>query len=171
MAKTSHHHLKAILAAGLGWLVPGAGHAIIGRPKRAIIIFITIGATFWAGMAMGGVMTCDLRYERWWAIAEMLTGVHGLVAWRRQANVYQAVDAELGSPQPGDIQARPTDRRMAADVYLARRGVALVYPVAAAARAYAGVAGLLNLLCMFDAGALVLMGVSGEPRSNERRKD
>ena len=157
--KTSPNFL---LAAVLAWLVPGAGHAYIGRTKRGLIIFFTIGATFWAGIAMGGVLTCDARYERWWFAAEMMTGTHGLVGWHRQNQLYRDVDDKppLASPERG---GRPGERRMILDSKLAERNVALVYPVDIAARAYAGVAGLLNLLCIFDAATLALMGVTGEP--------
>mgnify|MGYP000853354412 CR=1 FL=1 len=37
------------------------------------------------------------------------------------------------------------------------------YHVDNVARAYAGIAGLLNLLCIFDATILALMGRFGEP--------
>jgi len=153
-----------ILAAVLAWLVPGAGHAFLGRTKRGLIIFVTIGVTFWAGVAMGGVMTSDARYEPWWFSAESLTGIHGLVGWARQAKVYRQVDAEIGSPPSTDAPGgRPDRYRMQVDLFLARRKIDLVYPVAIAALAFAGVAGLLNLLCIFDAAALALLGVHGEP--------
>ena len=84
VSKRSGHKPLALVALVLAWLVPGTGHAYVGRPVRAIIIFATIGATFWAGVAMGGIMTVDRQNQRWWFAAEMLTGIHGLVGWRRQ---------------------------------------------------------------------------------------
>jgi hypothetical protein len=164
MANKLKPELSAIIAAGLAWLVPGAGHAFLGRGKRGIIIFLTIAATFWAGVAMGGTMTCDSRYERWWFITQTFTGVHGLVGWQRQKSVYDRIDAELdptGGVAPG---RRPNERRMDTDGILVRDNIAVVYPVASAARAYSGVAGLLNLLCIFDAACLGLLGVSGEKK-------
>ncbi|HDZ22584.1 hypothetical protein LCGC14_0284040 [marine sediment metagenome] len=162
MAKKKTSPPNFLLAAVLAWLVPGAGHAYIGRTKRGLIIFFTIGATFWAGIAMGGVLTCDARYERWWFAAEMMTGTHGLVGWYRQNQTYRDVDNKL-SMAPPDRGGRPGERRMLIDSKLAEDNVALVYPVDIAARAFAGVAGLLNLLCIFDAATLALMGVTGEP--------
>lgn len=153
-----------ILAAVLAWLVPGAGHAYLGRTKRGLIIFVTIGATFWAGVAMGGVMTSDARYEPWWFSAESLTGIHGLVGWARQAKIYRQVDAEIGPPPSANTpDGRPGRYRMQVDLFLAKRKIDLVYPVGIAALAFAGVAGLLNLLCVFDAATLALLGVHGEP--------
>ncbi len=167
MAKKLKPEIAVFLAAGLAWLVPGAGHAFLGRGKRGIIIFVTIAATFWAGVAMGGAMTCDARYERWWFITQMFSGVHGLVGWHRQKAVYQRVDPQLdpvGHPSAG---RRPNPRRMDTDRILIKDNLAVVYPVASAARAYSGVAGLLNLLCVFDAACLALLGVSGEPKRRD----
>ena len=164
MANNLKPELKAIVAAGLAWLVPGAGHAFLGRGKRGIIIFVTIAVTFWAGVAMGGKMTCDARYERWWFITQTFTGVHGLVGWQRQKSVYDRIDAQLAPTEGIGDGRRPDQRRMATDQILTRDDLAVVYPVASAARAYSGVAGLLNLLCIFDAACLGLLGVSGEKK-------
>jgi hypothetical protein len=53
------------------------------------------------------------------------------------------------------------------DEVFSRWGVALVNPADTVARAYSGTAGLLNLLCMFDALMLALMGKVGEPARRE----
>lgn len=147
---------QALLAAALAWLVPGAGHVYLGRRTRGIIIFLAIGATFWIGVAMGGVMTVDSRNERWWFVADMFTGVHGLVSWQRQERVWQQ---ELGEGAAAVETADPS----VMDKKLHQAGLALVAPTDTVARAFAGVAGLLNLMCVFDATMLSLMGVRGEP--------
>ena len=92
----------ALLVFLLAWLIPGAGHAYVGRPVRAGIIFTVIAATFWSGVAIGGVMTVDYENERWWFAAELLTGLHGIVGWHRQRMVYRelAADSEVGPPPP-----------------------------------------------------------------------
>ena len=38
----------------LGWLVPGAGHLLTGRWVRALLLFASITAMFWLGLAMQG---------------------------------------------------------------------------------------------------------------------
>ena len=38
----------------VGWLVPGAGHLMSGRWVRALLLFLSIGAMFWLGIAMQG---------------------------------------------------------------------------------------------------------------------
>jgi len=157
--KVKSSNVSAVLALFLGWIVPGAGHVYIGRVKRGIILFVTITATFWSGVAIGGVMTMDYEKERWWFAAEMLAGVHGLVGWQRQRAVYQEIDEKLLSDD-GTVWAA---RDAHVDKQLAERKIALVAPADTVARAYAGVAGLLNLMCMFDALMLGLMGRAGEP--------
>jgi hypothetical protein len=164
----------------LAWLVPGAGHAYIGRGQRGIILFIAISATFWAGIAMGGTMTVDRPYEPWWFTAQMLTGVNGLIGWYRQDQVYRqltrdedvaALAGRIQNPdwRPGDpIKLRPTsprpdDLQMLVDKKLDERKLAVANPTAGVARAYSGVAGMLNLLCIFDVLLLCLMGKGPEP--------
>ncbi|MCY2931450.1 MAG: hypothetical protein NTV86_18565 [Planctomycetota bacterium] len=139
----------------LAWLVPGAGHVYTGRMARGIIIFLVIGATFWAGVAMGGVKTVDHQAERYWFYAQMVTGVHGLAGWQRQRYAQAAIDKD---PMKYANPASPDN-------------LALVAPVDTVARAYSGVAGLLNLLCIFDATILALMGSSGEPPRGSRDED
>ncbi len=162
-----------IVALLLAWLVPGAGHVYLGRLYRGLIIFVIVSAIFWAGIAMGGVLTMDYRSERWWFVAQVLTGVHGLVGWQRQRNVYEDMDARVANDEEFIAASRPyVEAREWSTVaalqqeytakLLAKNDLALVAPTDTVARAYAGVAGLLNLLCIFDALLLSLMGVSGE---------
>jgi TM2 domain-containing membrane protein YozV len=154
----------AFVALFLAWLVPGAGHVYLGRTRRGVIIFLVIGATFWSGVAMGGVMTVDYHNERWWFAAQMLTGVNGLVGWRRQQKVYAdlATDSRIG--QAPNAEPDRTHWAIAVDKKLAEKNLALVAPTGTIARAYAGVAGLLNLMCIFDAVMLSLLGTTGEAK-------
>ena len=150
-----------MLALLLAWLVPGAGHMYLGRYVRGLILLLTISGLFWSGVAMGGVLTVDYEAERWWFIADMFAGVHGLVSYYRQKNVYEALRRD-----PEVVQsAGPTEAVI--DKRLNDKGLALVHPVDNIARAYAGIAGLLNLLCMFDAAVLALMGRFGEDKFEE----
>jgi hypothetical protein len=38
----------------VGWLVPGAGHLLTGRWIRALLLFVSIAAMYWLGIAMQG---------------------------------------------------------------------------------------------------------------------
>ena len=174
-----------LAALVLAWLVPGAGHVYIGRTVRGVIIFVSIAALFWTGIAVGGVMTVDREYERWWFAADMLTGVHGLSAWRMSERVYGQLDARLAGEGQYQQQMDAVRRRPRADqqavrrpyilALLTKRELNLIEPAETIARAYAGVAGLLNLLCIFDAVVLALMGAGREPAprraGGQRRSD
>lgn len=172
MARRPHRNYLMCLVAGiLAWLVPGAGHVYLGRTFRGIILCICINGLFWAGVALGGVFTVEPLRQRWWFAAQMCTGVSGVAAWRHQERFRRAVTGRLGlsaTPAPG--QAREwwdTYNRALAD-----ENLALVYPADAVARAYAGVAGMLNLMCIFDAVMLALAGRLGEPgRKKNPRQD
>ncbi|MCD6304554.1 MAG: hypothetical protein J7M21_06295 [Planctomycetes bacterium] len=143
------------VALVLACAIPGAGHAYLGRLKRGIIIFVTITALFWSGVAVGGVLTVDSHRERWWFVAQMFTGIHGLVGWQREKRAY----AELRNVPGGSLDER-----------LKNAGIALVAPADTVARAYSGVAGLLNLMCIFDALMLSVMGRAGESPPGRRNR-
>jgi len=112
-------------------------------------------------MAIGGVMTVDYYNARWWFVADMVTGVHGLTGWYRQKQVYSEISREsFGSEDEiaGRIAPPVLDQK------LQEKGLALSdSPADNIARSYAGIAGMLNLLCIVDALMLSLMGIRGEP--------
>lgn len=151
----------------MAWLIPGAGHVYVGRIWRGVIIFVTISSLFWAGMALGGIMTVDVETERWWFVADMFTGLHGLAGWYRSNKLAAAYakDRTIGDPVPPE-SSQALVRREAVEERLAAEGLALVAPTETVARTYAGVAGLLNLMCVFDALVLSLIGVHGECRNS-----
>jgi TM2 domain-containing membrane protein YozV len=194
MPKEIKRSTNPLLALVLAWLVPGAGHFYLGRPVRGAIIFVVIGATFWVGVAVGGVLTVDYYNSRGWFVAQMCTGAHGLYGWHRQKNVYEPVFTDiaekmkdsnpkittqgvislfmLGTSESRD-SANPGTIRDAVlvvgevDAALQKQGVAMLYPTENVARAYSGVAGMLNLLCIIDAMVLSFMGTYGEPEPSD----
>jgi hypothetical protein len=155
----------------LAWVVPGAGHLYLRKPVRGLVIFFAIGLTFWAGIAMGGAMTLYSEGDAWWWFAaDMLTGAHGMVALKVHQREFEPALAEAKSRFAKEGYARLSDSQQENEAYqqliaqeLEKRRLALVSPGDTVARAYSGVAGLLNLLCVFDALMLGLMGRVGEP--------
>jgi TM2 domain-containing membrane protein YozV len=158
--KTAKNPPMAALAVLLAWLVPGLGHVYMGRVARGIVIMVAVSATFWAGMGLGGAMTVDPQNERWWFIADMFTGVQGVGAWQYEQRTLNDVIAKNDLPADAAINPRYIYNL---DQVLQQKGIALVTPVETIARAYSGVAGLLNLLCIFDVLMLCLMGEHTEP--------
>lgn len=153
----------ALVAGVLAWVIPGAGHILLHRTLRGLIIFVCITGLFWAGVGVGGVFTVDPLHEHWWFLGQMCTGASGGIAWARQQRERQAITAKLGIPPlpvPGTRGAESWGK-----IYgdaLVRDKLALVCPADGVARAYSGIAGMLNLLCIFDAILLGLMGKMGE---------
>ena len=154
-----------VVAAVLAWIMPGAGHLYLRRRARGLVVLVTITLLFWGGVALGGAMTVSSQAEPWWFAADMLTGVHGLAGWQHQQRVYARVYQETmqKAAKEGRWPESPYARADLVEKELARQKLALVPPVDTAARAFSGVAGLLNLLCIFDALMLALMGRAGEP--------
>lgn len=175
-----HSGVDWLIASALAWLLPGMGHVFLGRARRGIIICITVSAIFWSGIAIGGVMTVDSRYEKWWFYAQMLNGTSGVISWLRSESEFKTLEsmpemqeiisetlyvrAGMGfktknasriSPSP---TGRPDELQMAVDSKLAQEGIALTCPGEDIARAYTGIAGLLNLLCIFDVFILAILG-------------
>jgi len=152
-----------VLAGLLAWLAPGTGHWYLGRPVRAVVLFVTIHAMFWSGVAIGGVFTVNPRDETWWCRAQLCTGASGLVGFYRQKREYDRI---VGQARAAPDQQTAT-RQSLADAVVelqARQRLALVPPASGLAYVLSGVAGMLNLMCIFDAIMLSLMGRFGEPR-------
>jgi hypothetical protein len=54
--------IQLILAALAGWLVPGAGHWLLGMRKKAVLYLVLILGTFLAGLVVSEFHAVD--YER-----------------------------------------------------------------------------------------------------------
>ncbi len=180
MAKTTKPNILTICLTGLlAWVIPGAGHVFLGRTVRGLIICICINGLFWAGVAFGGVFTVEPLGQKWWFAAQMCTGVSGAAGWVRQERYRRKVTAEFDNP---NLRAPTPTRRdlgrgdlapewwAAYNYALAAEGVNLNYPADTVARAYSGVAGMLNLMCIFDAILLAAMGSFGEPPPQAKPK-
>ena len=42
------------LVAGLGWLLPGAGHVLVGVPRKTMVFLVALVGMTWLGLAFGG---------------------------------------------------------------------------------------------------------------------
>jgi len=129
------------VAGPLAWLIPGAGHWYLGMKARGVILFVTIAAMFWTGVAIGGVRTTvDPQKNMHWFMGEICTGGHAILA--------VAINNAMNWPEDS------FDKRS----YLKSRDIGVVY---------AGVAGLLNLLAIFDATVRSMSGQRTEEESEE----
>lgn len=114
-------------AAVLAWLVPGAGHYLLGHRGLAAVFFVAITFSYWTGVAVGGVKTSvDPQENRWLFLAELGIGSYtaGCLAWSNALPTYPPDE-----PSP----------------YVS------YYPESDVAQIYLAVAGLLNVLAILDA--------------------
>jgi hypothetical protein len=63
-------YFSTVLAS---WLIPGAGHWILGRRAQAVILFAALNATFWIGQYLG-----DFR--------PVNRAIHNIVFWGQVGN-------------------------------------------------------------------------------------
>ncbi|HOA74063.1 MAG TPA: hypothetical protein PL151_04855 [Phycisphaerae bacterium] len=72
---------RMIIAALATWLVPGAGHLLIGDRVRGIAFLVTITLTFWTGVAIGGVKNTVSPVDRTlWFAGQICAGGHSFAA-------------------------------------------------------------------------------------------
>lgn len=163
--------LAPLIAGMLAWIVPGAGHIYMRRTLRGVIIFVCVNGLFWTGVGIGGTFTVEPLRQRWWFAAQMCAGVSGLAGWHRQEQHRKAITSnpayfpnpQLRTPTPPLVSELRAKWWEMYSLAMARDGTALTYPADTVARAYSGVAGLLNLMCVFDAVMLAMLGRFGEP--------
>lgn len=127
-AESSSALLRIPLAGVLAWLVPGAGHLLIGERTRGMVFLVVITLTFWTGVVVGSIQgTVAPHSRKLWFMAQIGTGGNALAAY----GLHKIVAPESAvSSTPIAI-----GNWLSAEV-----GVH-----------YTGVAGLLNLLVIMDA--------------------
>ncbi len=133
MAKAQEHAAVQMPLAGLlSWILPGLGHLYLGHRARGLILLITICATFWTGIFIGGsAATVNPHSRKAWFIAQLGTGGNTLAAYALTASTLRRL-----TPAPAE-DSPFLGHWLSADV-----GVH-----------YTGIAGLLNLLVILDAMA------------------
>jgi hypothetical protein len=134
---TQHYDggVKGYLAIALGWLIPGAGHWLLGDRKRGILFFLAIHALFLSGLLLGGVLVLNRPDEQLWNYSQMMAGWPSIVGDKIKADHF-----------PDDADHPSGYAPMIED----------------AAGAYCGIAGMLNLLVLVD--LFLLISGDQEPR-------
>jgi hypothetical protein len=131
---------RTALAIAVAWLVPGAGHAMLGRFRRGVFFFVLIGASFTLGLAHDGRLSLysprDAFLTGLQVIANVGVGPADMVA---RIGVY----GEPAYALPETSHPRYPHR---ADTFRNRQRSA----VSAYGTAYLWTAGLMNLLLLLD---------------------
>jgi hypothetical protein len=126
--------VRSIQAGLLSWLVPGAGHFLLGQRGLGLVCFIAITFVYFTGLAFGGVKdSVNPITNRWLFLAELGVGGYTLPSWV----ACRTVEQHLASAQ---------QRGEAIDI----APYSSYYPEADVATIYLATAGLLNLLVILD---------------------
>jgi hypothetical protein len=160
------------LAIILAWAVPGLGHLLVGEKGRGILFAVVIHGLFALGMIIGGIRAINPPDQPIWTYTQYLTGWPMLVAarvekdWMPQANQHGSKfdqlmqEYESQRPTPADDGQIP-QRQAYAQKMFAKYPILTYHPkVQDVGSVYCGIAGMLNLLVMFD----VLLRVTGTER-------
>lgn len=125
--------LWLVIVGLAAWIIPGAGHFLLRERKRAMIIFVTITALFLAGLYIGSIGVVNHVTSKPWFMAQVLySPAVGILSHKVQAG---KLDAQ-GNRQNFISRGRPCD----------------------IGQIYTGIAGLLNLLCVFSAVYMAYCG-------------
>ncbi len=126
-------HVAAAFAA---WVVPGLGHYLLGQRARGLILGVTIGGLWLAGVLIGGVDALDREDHPAWFLGQMLVAPSVVVShW------YLPTYLEQGGREPRP-QVEPDDPP---PPYVPSYGRVNEQGVL-----YTALAGMLNLLAILD---------------------
>jgi len=131
---------RTSVALVAGWLVPGAGHAVLGRMRRAALFFALIMGSFGLGLAHEGRLALYSPREGFLTGLQLVAniGVGPADAFARMS-VYG--EAAYTVPDPAAPSYRPR-----IETFRERQRSA----VSAYGTAYLWSAGLMNLLLLMD---------------------
>ena len=136
-AVSASRQLGALLA---GWILPGAGHAVLGRYRRAALFAAIVLGSFGLGLAHDGRLALRLPEDRFLTTLQVVAnvGVGPLDALARRSVYGSAVWTidEVATSEREDLRRVLRDR--------------LRSPLSAYGTAYLWTAGLMNLLLLLD---------------------
>ncbi len=136
---------KTAIAGLLAWIIPGAGHFWLGKRGFAAVFFVAITFPYFTGLALGGIkLSVNPYYNGWLFLAEMGVGGYTLPAFllneRGPMPAREAAELVTSPTIPATDPRREQLHQLSS-----------YYPGSDVAQIYLAVAGLLNLLAIFDA--------------------
>jgi TM2 domain-containing membrane protein YozV len=166
------------LALVLSWLIPGIGHFIIGEKARGLIFALTVQGLFAAGLFIGGIRAINPVDQPIWTYTQFLAGWPMLVANPIEKQYAPSVspndkskldalmDTYIAQRPPIDDPSQNEARKTYAKDFIAQHGIFSYHPkVQDIGSVYCGIAGMLNLLVMFD----VLLRITGAEREKNKK--
>ncbi len=162
---------RPAVAALWAWLIPGAGHWYQGRRFKSAIYFFCILSTYFFGLALGGghvvyasLAKNDFRWQYFCQLGVGIPAFPALVQTYRVRNGKEPFWADVMAP-PGEVQPRVKDKlALWHERYTNKFEIGTLYTM---------VAGLMNVLAVFDAygGPFVYAeGTEESSRPSEREQ-
>ena len=166
------------VALVLAWVVPGLGHMLIGQKLRGAVFLVAIHGLFGLGLLVAGIRAINPPDQAIWTYTQYLTGWPMLVADKVEKNSRAELGDRAADPHSNEYRGRlgvvfdqeaPPGGETVAEKQV--RAVAFIkeHPSFAVdpkmqdlGAVYCGIAGMLNLLVMFD----VLLRITGSKREN-----
>ena len=151
------------LAAGLGWLIPGAGHLYQGRYGKGVLFLVCVLSTYFFGLAIGGGRVVYASWtpadRRWQYVCQLGVGaaaLPALVQTRRVRNGQEPLWNEWMAPPSNDQFADPEAVDELSALHFQHHAYFELGTL------YTMIAGLLNILAVYDAYAGPVMVVRNE---------
>ncbi len=94
---TEFNPLAGLAAA----IFPGAGHLVLGRPKRAMLACIGVMGLFFFGLFIGGIDAIDSKNDKVWFYAQVLVGPPTFIVDTIHQKKYKAYDIGSGILRTG----------------------------------------------------------------------
>ena len=141
MSEQVHGPGKTALALVTAWLVPGAGHVVLGRVRRGVLFSVLVFGTFALGLAHDGRLALRDDRQPFLSVLQVVAnagvGPCDLAArWAVYGEPAYALPTDLSQPKRAERLAILRQRSESA---LSLYGTA-----------YLWTAGLMNLLLLFD---------------------
>jgi hypothetical protein len=148
--------VKSIQAGLLSWVLPGAGHWLLGQRGMALVFFLAVSIPYWTGLAFGGILdSINPRTNRWVFLAASSIGGYTLPCFVVSRTVETSVLSQTGLRTIPDPQRNPEEQKK---FIAARAKYMAFFPESDVAQIYLAAAGLLNVLTILDAIARAQTG-------------
>jgi hypothetical protein len=88
--------------AGLAAVIfPGAGHLVLGRPRRAFFAAVGVMGLFLFGLFLGGIDAIDSKQDKVWFYGQTLVGAPTFVIDAIHQTQFKAYDTTTNTPRTG----------------------------------------------------------------------
>ena len=157
------------VAALLGWLIPGAGHIYQRRYGKGILFMVCILATYFFGLTLGDghVVYASFRKDdvRWQYICQLGVGAAALPAVIQSQRVKNHKEPLFDGYMAPPPDVDPSNRDTLAEWHLQLKWKFEL------ATLYTMIAGLLNILAVYDAfaGPLVPTPPEAKPPADKQK--